>query len=196
MTPAGRGTLLAGLAIVVLGLALGYPTLTAMGATLLVAVATALVIVGRPPDMTSSRTVRPDRVTAGDTAVTELTITNKGRRTYGAAEGREVFGEASLVIHIPSLEPGESTVIFAGGHGRRATASSRDQSLTVRHGDPIGLARRGNIHSELSRLIVHPKIHDLSPFPSGIRRDLEGLPSGEAAEGGIASEPPRIRARR
>lgn len=184
MTSAGRGTLAAGLLIAVLGVSVGYPTLTAMGATLVAAVLVALILVGRPPDMSSSREVRPDRVTAGDPTVTELTITNHGRRTNGASQGRERFGDGFLTIEIPSLEPGESVVI-ANEIETDRRGIFEIGPLTVRRGDPIGLARRGDISSELTQLIVHPQVHDVHPFPAGIRRDLEGLPSGEAAEGGI-----------
>jgi uncharacterized protein (DUF58 family) len=57
--------------------------------------------------------------------------------------------------------------------------------LTVRRGDPIGLVRRGDDQSDLGQLIVHPRVHLISPFPAGTARDLDGVPSGEAAEGGI-----------
>ena len=184
MTPAGRGTLVAGVVIAALGLGVGYPTLTAMGATLVAAVVLALLLVGRPPDMSSSRVVRPDRVTAGDPTIAELTITNNGRRTNAAALGREQVGDGSLPIEIPSLEPGESVVISNEILTERRGVYAVGP-LTVRRGDPIGLAQRGDISSELSQLVVHPRIHVVSPFPTGTRRDLEGLPSGEAAEGGI-----------
>jgi len=184
VTPAGRGTLVAGAIVAAIGIGIGHPTLVAMGATLLAAVMIALILVGRPPDMRCTRRVMPDRVTAGDTAVTELTITNHGRRTTPAAEGREQFGERSLTIDIPSLEPGESAVVTneIETHDRGVFAVG---PLTVRRGDPIGLARRGDLDSSTTDLVVYPRIHDVAPFPAGIRRDLEGLPSGEAAEGGI-----------
>ena len=184
MTSTGRGTLAVGVVIVLLGVSVGYPTLTAMGATLVAAVLVALILVGRPPDMSSSRQVKPDRVTAGDATVTELTITNHGRRTNGAAQGREGFGDGFLTIEIPSLEPGESVVIANEIETERRGVFEIGP-LTVRRGDPIGLARRGDISSELTSLIVHPQVHEVHPFPAGLRRDLEGLPSGEAAEGGI-----------
>ncbi|MDW3218778.1 MAG: DUF58 domain-containing protein [Acidimicrobiales bacterium] len=184
MTAAGRGTLVIGILIGVLGLAIGYPTLVAMGATLIAAVIIALILVGRPPDLASVRVVVPDRVTSGETAVTQLTVANRGRRTSGASKGQERFGDDLIPVDIPSLEPGESTTITS--ELSTATRGIFDVGpLTVRRGDPIGLARRGDINSDISRLIVHPRIHDVSPFPAGIRRDMEGLPSGEAAEGGV-----------
>jgi uncharacterized protein (DUF58 family) len=184
MTPAGRGVLLAGTVITGAGLILGYPTLTAMGTTPLAAVLIALVMVGRRPDLISFRRVRPDRVTAGDPVLVELTITNRGRRISNAAHGREQVGDGSVGVEIPSLEPGESIVV-----SHEITTDRRGifviGPLTVSRADPIGLARRGDIDSELTRLVVHPQIHDVSPFPAGIRRDMEGLSSREAAEGGI-----------
>jgi uncharacterized protein (DUF58 family) len=184
VTPAGRGTLAAGVLITLAGLLSGYPTLVALGATLVLAVVIALVLVGRPPDLTSSRVVRPDRVIEGEKAVTDLTITNRGRHTSSASHGLEQVGETSIGIDIPTLEPGGSvTISNEVTTGRRGVF--RVGPLTVRRGDPIGLARRGDINSELTRLIVHPRTHEVTPFPAGIRRDMEGLPSGEAAEGGI-----------
>lgn len=184
MTAAGRGTLAAGTLIVLFGVFVGYPTLTAMGATLVAAVLVALLLVGRPPEMSSSRQVRPDRVTAGDPTVIELTIRNNGRRTNGASQGRERIGDGFLTVEIPPLEPGESVVI-ANEVQTEHRGIFEIGPLTVRRGDPIGLARRGDIRSDLTRLVVHPKIPLMSPFPTGTRRDLEGLPSGEAAEGGV-----------
>jgi uncharacterized protein (DUF58 family) len=184
MTPAGRGALLVGALITAAGLLLGYPTLTAMGVTPLVAVMIALALVGRRPDLASSRRVRPDRVTAGESVLVELTITNRGRRISNASHGLEQVAGENVGVEIPALDPGESVVV-----SHEVSTNRRGMfaigPLTVRRADPIGLARRGDIDSKLTRLVVHPRIHDVSPFPAGIRRDMEGLPSGEAAEGGI-----------
>ena len=184
MTPAGRGTLVTGLLISVSGFYLGYPPLSSMGATLVAAVIAALLMVGRPPNLTTSREVRPDRVTAGETVVAELTITNTGRRASGSSHGREHVGDETISVSLPSLDPGESIVISNEIDVQRR-GIIQVGPLTVRRGDPLGLAHRGDIASQLSRLVVHPRVHDISPFPAGIRRDLEGLPSGEASEGGI-----------
>lgn len=184
MTSAGRGTLVAGILLVAIGVVVGYPTIAAMGTTLVAAVLVALIMVGRPPEMSSTRVVRPDRVTAGEASTTELTITNNGRRTNAAAQGRERVGAGHILVDIPSLEPGESVVI-ANEILTDRRGIFEVGPLTVRRGDPVGLARRGDVRSDRTRLVVHPEVHDIAPFPAGLRRDLEGLPSGEAAEGGV-----------
>ena len=89
MTPAGRGTLTVGVAITLLGLLIGYPAVTSMGATLIAAVVIALILVGRPSDTSLERKLIPDRVTEGESFVGQLTITNRGRRTSNAARGAE-----------------------------------------------------------------------------------------------------------
>lgn len=184
MTPAGRRTLVVGVVTIAVGLLTGYAVVTAMGATLVAAVVVALLLVGRPPDLSTTRSVRPDRVTAGETAVSELVITNDGRRRSGATVGQEHVGDHQITVDIPALDPGESASV----ENEIATARRGIYTLgplTVRRGDPIGLARRGDVRSATTRLVVHPEVHNVSPFPAGIRRDMEGLPSGEAAEGGI-----------
>ena len=184
MTPAGRGTVVVGLAITALGLLSGYAALTTMGATLLISVVIALIFVGRHTDISARRRVRPDRVIMGDPADTELTITNNSRRTMGSSVVHERIGDRYVAIDLPSLDPGESVVI-----DHRLPTDHRGVfaigPLTVRRGDPIGLVRRGNETRDQSQLIVHPLIHALSPFPTGVQRDLEGIHSGESAEGGI-----------
>ena len=184
MTPTGRAVLVVGVVVFVLGLATGYPAVSALGATLVAAVALAFALVRRPVRLSTSRVVEPDRVTAGEGAHSRLTITNIGRRSTSAGTVRERVGEETLTVDLPALAPGESTTVV-----RELPTDRRGVfaigPLTVRRGDPIGLVRRGDDQSDLGELIVHPRIHLVSPFPAGIARDLDGIPSGEASEGGI-----------
>jgi len=184
MTAAGRSTLAVGLVIIVAGLAAGYQALTSMGATLVGAVVIALLLVTRRADITSTRKVRPERVASGDEARTELTVTNRGRHAIGAGTMQERIGDRHVAIELPPLEPGESVVIdHALPTDRRGVFTIGP--LIVNRGDPMGLAQRGDRSSQQSRLIVHPKTHPVTPFPVGLRRDMEGIPSGEGAEGGV-----------
>ena len=184
MTPAGRSVLVVGVAAFVVGLATGYTALSGLGATLMVAVAIALAMVRRPVRLSTTRVVEPDRVTAGEAAHSRLTITNVGRRATASGTVRERVGDQQLTVDLPALETGESTTVL-----RELPTEHRGVfqigPLTVRRGDPIGLARRGDDQSDTDRLIVHPRIHLVSAFPAGVTRDLDGIPSGEAAEGGI-----------
>ncbi len=184
MTPAGRGTIVAGLAIAIVGIVVGYPALLAMGVTLLLATALAVLVAGRDADLSVDRAVVPERLAAGNDAFSVLTITNPGRRPFGASVARERVGDLTASISLPNLEPGESITI------RHPLPTDRRGifdvgPLTVPRADPIGLARRGDVGSDVGQLTVHPLTHEIEPFPAKRRRDLEGAPSGEAAAGGI-----------
>ncbi len=184
MTTAGRFTLLAGVGLAALGAFSDYAALVSMGATLVIAVVVAVILAGRRADLTSSRVVRPARVTAGDDAASSLTITNRSRRRTGPSVVYEQVDGEPIPIDLPSLEPDESvTVEHSLPTDRRGVFAIGP--LIVHRSDPIGLARRGDPRAEVDELIVHPYVHVVSPFPAGFRRDLEGLPSGEAAAGGI-----------
>ncbi len=184
MTSAGRFTLLAGVGLTALGVVSSYAAVVSMGVTLLLAVLLAIILSGRRADLRSDRTVRPRRVTAGDEAVTEITITNHSRRGTGPSVAYEWIGDRQEPINIPALDPGESVVVehpLTTDHRGIYTVGP----LVVHRSDPIGLAQRGDSRSKVDELIVHPFVHPVSPFPAGFRRDLEGLPSGEASAGGI-----------
>jgi len=184
MTPAGRGTVLAAIAITALGIGSGYPVVSSLGLTLLIAAAMAVVLAGRDVDIECRRIVVPERVVAGQSSEITLRITNRGKRTFGATRAQEFIGDEAKPISIPAIEPGASITVRASLPTERR-GIYQIGPLVVRHGDPIGLAQRGRTETGLTTLIVHPRIHEISPFPTGMNRDLEGVPSGEAAEGGI-----------
>ena len=184
MTPVGRATLAAGGLIALAGLLVGYPALLALGITLLIASGIAVILAGREAELGVSRRVIPERVTADAEAISELTITNRGRRPFGASVARERIAGKFTTIPLSNLEPGETVTV-----NHRLPTNRRGVfevgPLVVPRGDPIGLARRGAIGDDVGQLIVHPSTHQIAPFVARRRRDLEGAPSGEAAAGGV-----------
>lgn len=184
MTAVGRATLVAGVLIALVGLIIGYTAVVSMGVTLLVAAGVAVVLAGRQTDLDVSRRVIPERVTADAEAVSELTITNTGRKPFGSSVARERIAGRFAAVPLSGLEPGETvTVQHVLPTDRRGVFDVGP--LVVPRGDPIGLARRGAIGDDVGQLIVHPTTHEIVPFVARRRRDLEGAPSGEAAAGGI-----------
>ncbi|MEM9518674.1 MAG: DUF58 domain-containing protein [Actinomycetota bacterium] len=184
MTPNGRATVVVGGFLSLTGFFLGYPAIAAMGTTLLVATAVAVVLAGRQAELTVSRQVIPERVVTGGDAVSVLTITNDGRRPFGSSVAREQIAGRLSTIPLANLEPGETVTVQ-----HQLPTSQRGVfavgPLVVPRGDPIGLARRGATGDDVGQLIVHPVSHVVSPFSARRRRDLEGAPSGEAASGGV-----------
>lgn len=184
LTNAGKTFLGLGALTLALGVVFGYRTLSALGIALLVAVVIGRLWIVRRPRVDAYRTVVPARVRAGRPARSDLTITNSGRRRTSGGIALEQFGDTQLPIEVPSLEPSESATI--------TTDLPTDQRgvfrvgpLDVTRADPFGLVRSGEPDEGVTKLWVHPVVHQLEPFPRGIARDLEGPESGEALEGGV-----------
>ncbi len=184
LTTSGRTFLLIGALALFVGIALGYHTLTALGIAFLIAVLIGRLWIVRRPRVSASRVVVPERVRSGRVARSNLTITNQGRRRTSGGVALERFGDTRLPIDLPSLEPGESVVITTELPTDRRGVF-RVGPLDVTRADPFGLMRSGEPDDGLATLFVHPVVHEMEPFPSGIARDLEGPDSGEALEGGV-----------
>ena len=184
LTTAGKTFLAIGLIGVIGGALLGYPTLLALGLATLVAVIVGRIWIVRRPRVEASRVVVPERVRVGRPARSNLTVVNAGRRRTSGGVALEQFGDDFLPIEVPSLEPGDSTTIetqLPTDH----RGVFRVGPLDVTRADPFGLVRSGEPDEGVTNLWVHPQIHQLKPFPSGVARDLEGPESGKALEGGV-----------
>ncbi len=184
LTSAGRSFLVIGVLALIAGIIFGYETLVALGVALLIAVVIGRIWIVRRPRVAATRVVIPERVRAGRTARTELTVTNKGRRRTSGGIALEQFGETQLPVELPSLEPNESATITTD-LPTNARGVFKVGPLDVTRSDPFGLVRSGEPEEGVANLWVHPIVHPVEPFPSGVARDLEGPESGEALEGGV-----------
>jgi len=185
LTRAGRSALALGAALILAGWIFGYAPLLAIGISSLAVVAIAVALVSRPPTVGVEREVRPTRVMSGQPAEVQLRIINAGRRSAPAGVALERFGDRALPVTVPTLASGESVVLTKDLPTDRRGVYEVGP-LIINRSDPLSLARRGQWSSEVGRLHVHPRIHQVQPFPSGLARDLDGPNSGEAPEGGIA----------
>ena len=111
LTSAGKTFLGLGAVALIVGLLLGYETLTALGLAFLAAVVIGRLWIIRRPRVSATRSVVPERVRSGRPARSELTITNRGRRRTTGGLALERFGDGQLPVQLPGLEPGESAVI-------------------------------------------------------------------------------------
>jgi uncharacterized protein (DUF58 family) len=184
LTSTGRTVAALTIVLVVVGLALGYPSLVAIGLAFLAIIGAAIAWVARRPRVDSRRELHPVRLTVGGTALSELTVQNRSRRRTAGGVALEGFGDTFLPIVLPALEPGESqTVLQPLPTERRGVFQVGP--LLVSRSDPFGLLRVGQHQRDTATLWVHPKVIDLAPLPSGLHRDLDGPDSGDAPEGGI-----------
>ncbi|MEE9415380.1 MAG: DUF58 domain-containing protein [Acidimicrobiales bacterium] len=182
-----NGISVAGLCAVLFlfGWLLGYSPLIVIAGALLAALLTAVALVAQKPTMEIGRRVVPNRVIAGQDAVAVLTIRNAGRRVLRDGVALERFGDGIIPVNIPELPPGDSVemieVLPTEHRGVYQVGP-----LVINRSDPLGLVRKGEWKASSETLWVHPLLHDVAPFPSGMARDLDGASSGEAPEGGVA----------
>jgi uncharacterized protein (DUF58 family) len=184
LTANGRTLVAFAVVAAIAGFALGYPALIAVGFSFLLVLVVAAVWVSRRPRVDATRVVRPERVTVGGIAVSEMRIQNRSRRRTAGGTALEAFGDRRIPVSLPALEPGAGeTVLQPLPTNRRGVFQVGP--LLVSRSDPFGLLRIGQEQRDLATLYVHPRVIDLSPFPSGLHRDLDGPDLGDAPEGGI-----------
>ena len=94
------------------GWLLHYPAFLALGLACLLALGAATIWVVRRPRVRAARELHPERITVGQRAMSELRITNLGRRRTSSGVALEQFGNRVLPVELPSIEPeGMATVI-------------------------------------------------------------------------------------
>jgi uncharacterized protein (DUF58 family) len=185
-TPRGWAVLAASLTTLLLGLAIGYRELTALGGVGALAVVLAAGWVALPLRLVVDRRVEPDRVVRGDpcSAVLNLHSASRGTRVVTVAD--RVCGPA-----------GERRVTVApmrvrGGIPARSTydlPTDRRGQLTVgpmwiARRDPLGLCGSRRSLGAEARLLVRPRWHPLRGVPLGVAPSLDG-PTDAALHGTI-----------
>lgn len=185
MTRFGRAAFGLALATAGSGVALRYRELILIGLATLLVFVTAVLWTRSRPRLSVTRILQPNRVDQGSVAIATLAVTNESRRSSPAMVALERFGGSGVSVSIPRLEPG-------GSHHRPYRLPTERRGvyqvgpLTVSRSDPFHLMRSGQDQVPTDTLWVHPKPWQMSPFPNGTTRDLEGPTSGEALHGGIA----------
>ena len=125
------------------------------------------------------------RVTAGDVATGRLVVKNPGARRLLPVRMEVAVGRASSPFEIPSLAPGaEHDELFILPTNRRQVIDVGPAS-SVR-GDPLGLVRRVVDWTQPTPLFVHPRTTRLEGLGAGFLRDLEGLPTADLVDSGVA----------
>jgi uncharacterized protein (DUF58 family) len=171
--------------LLLVGWLAGYMPLVMVGAACSTVLTIAALWMLSRPRLSAEREIRPNRVVEGHPATGVLTVTNRSRRRSPGMVVLEHFGDAVVPVTIPSLPRG-------GSHARPYRLPTDHRGvfqvgpLTVSRSDPFHLMRVGQQQRTHETLWVHPATQDVTPFPNGRTRDLEGPTSGEAPQGGIA----------
>jgi uncharacterized protein (DUF58 family) len=169
----------------VVGLTLSYRELVMVGLAMVCCLLFAIAWLLLRPAVEVTRAVIPDRVTEGEGAAGVLTVRNTAGRRSPPMLALEAFAGDFLELPLPSLAPGMS---YTGNYllpaSRRGCYSVGP--LQISHSDPLRLMVSTQSLGNEVILFVHPRIHHMSPVPTGHSQDLEGPTSASAPRGGIA----------
>jgi uncharacterized protein (DUF58 family) len=174
VTPLGWSVLLLGVASWIAGWRLGWREMMIVASTcLLLVVLSGAFTIGRAT-LRIEIEVQPRRVVAGEPAAGRLSVRNLKAHRMQPLQVELPVGAALARFDIPSLKTqDDSEEVFALPTSRRGVVPI-GPATSVR-GDPLGLLQRKVRWTEITELLVHPKVVMLEPFGAGMLRDLEGL---------------------
>ena len=182
-----NGWSVAALAVVslVLGASLGYVELVALGVAFALCLLLSGVWLALRPQLDVHRELSPTKVNEGDGAAGVLTVTNVGRRRCPPILAVEAFDGGSVTVPLAGLAPRTSHVAsYRLPTDRRGCYAVGP--LQMGHADPFGLVSFSQAYGAEATLWVYPRVHRVSPVPTGRSQDIEGPTSAGAPRGGIA----------
>lgn len=131
------------------------------------------------------RTMKPDRVEVGDSAVATLRIANPRNVPSGRRFVEETIGDGRRIVEVPTLAPqGHIDSVYTLPTDRRGTVQVGP--TLIARADPLRLMRREVVQTDADTLWVHPSVVSLKALPVGFAKDLEGPTSDTSPVGDVA----------
>lgn len=167
-----------------LGVWLHYSEMITLGLATLLSLAVAAVWTLNRPQLDVTREIVPARVSEGDGASGVIRVTNAGKRRSSPILAIESLAGASISVALPALGGGEAhTTTYRLSTERRGCYTVGP--LRISRSDPLRLVALSSTPGPRATLFVHPRVHRVSPIPTGRSQDAEGPTSTAAPSGGI-----------
>lgn len=184
-TRSGWGTIVAGVGLYAIGVALGFPELVVAGAALLLLLVAALVWVLRPPSLSVTRQIEPSRVRRGSPALGFVSVANIGSRRSPRLTVEDRAGDRTVGLDLPPLRPGQHrSSTYRLPTSRRGIFEVGP--LLLSQTDPFGLLARSRTFGEVAQIWVHPRSYPVPAAKSGSTVEMDGPMDDTAPEGTIA----------
>lgn len=185
ITPLGWGILATGVVAMLAGWQHAWMEIAGIGTTFVVTVLIALIwSIGRSGyaiDLNLERT----RVSVGERALGELTVTNPTSRALPAARIELQVGAGAASFTTTRLAAGDSHAEPFGIATTRRGIIPVGPASSVR-GDALGLVRRTQTWSEATELYIHPRTVNVSATAIGFIRDVEGVTTQDLSSADVS----------
>src|SRR5690242_4275456 len=155
VTSRGVGLLVAAVVLLLAGFVLGYPELTVVGSSGVVAIGFALGYAAWRPRLDVTRSVAPDRVMRGEASQVSLHVRNTSRLRGATLIAYDRCGPADVPVPLLKLRAGgETDVDYPVPTQRRGVVPVGP--LRVVRRDPLGLLILPRSHGGTSQVWVYP----------------------------------------
>lgn len=185
VSPLGRAVAVIGAAAWLGGWILGWLELMILAGACLFLFVVALAFIAGRATLTTAVVLEPRRVTVGDPSAGSVTVINASARRTLPLQLAVPVGSSELLFAVPSLGRGQQHEDLFVVPTERRTVIPVGPPTIVRS-DPVGLLQRQAPTGERHELIVHPRTIPLSPFGSGLLRDLEGITTPDLSNSDLA----------
>ncbi|MDQ6613993.1 MAG: DUF58 domain-containing protein [Actinomycetota bacterium] len=190
LTARGRGVAIGAPALLIIGWALGYREIVAIGVMGVLLLSTASLWVLIRPRLAVTRQIDPVRVTVGETALGLVSLSNLARRPSAPFIAEDRFSGQALDVPIPRLAPGAAKrTTYRLPTNRRRVAQVGP--MIIGRSDPFGLVRIEQRHGTTETFWVHPRRYPIEPLGSSRLRSLDGPKDDTMPTGSITFD--RIR---
>ncbi|QFU91122.1 hypothetical protein YIM_29780 [Amycolatopsis sp. YIM 10] len=184
-TRRGIAVLVLGLLLVAFGQWAGYPLLRALGGILLAAVLAAVAVTARRVRVVVTRSVYPDRVQRGSSALARLRVRNPTTARQPGVLATDRAGGEAQTVRIRPLPPSTGAT-YHYELATRARGRMTVGPLLLHRADPFGLARNRLPTGETATLWVYPKQFPARALVGGYaRHHHEGAATDELLRGSM-----------
>lgn len=174
VTRRGIGLLLAGMALIFSGLFFGYPELTVVGVSALIAFFAAFIFALRRWTLDVHRDVEPDRVTRGEECLGLVSVRNHARWRGVDLIAFDRCGDSQVTVPVLRLGPAKTTAVqYPLPTNKRGVVEVGP--LRIERRDPLDIIRISREYGGTRRVWVHPSPQQLRAVPVGRARSLDGV---------------------
>jgi uncharacterized protein (DUF58 family) len=179
----GTALLAGSVALYAGGVLLGYPALATLAAGGVALVVAAVAVVLLRPRVALTRTIEPDRVTAGEPVLGRIQVRNRSRWPTVGFTAVDRVGADEVPVPVGALAGNGSRSL-----GYRIPVQRRGRiplgPLTITRRDPLGLVSLARpVDTGTTILWSYPRTHPMRPLPIGVVLDYEGTTMAHATAG-------------